>query len=49
MIQSNLLHACSEYKTKKVIFLGSSCIYPRECPQPMKEEYLMTGSTGTHE
>lgn len=42
MIQSNLLHA-SEYKTKKVIFLGSSCIYPRECPQPMKEEYLMTG------
>jgi GDP-L-fucose synthase len=43
MIQSNLLHACCEYKTKKVIFLGSSCIYPRECPQPMKEKYLMTG------
>ena len=43
MIQSNLIHASSEYKTKKVIFLGSSCIYPRECPQPMKEEYLMTG------
>ncbi|MGD0080616.1 MAG: GDP-L-fucose synthase [Methanoregula sp.] len=43
MIQSNLLHASCEYKTKKVIFLGSSCIYPRECPQPMKEEYLMTG------
>jgi len=43
MIQSNLLHASCEYKTKKVIFLGSSCIYPRECLQPMKEEYLMTG------
>jgi GDP-L-fucose synthase len=43
MIQSNLLHASCEYKTKKVIFLGSSCIYPRECPQPMKEDYLMTG------
>ncbi len=43
MIQSNLLHASWEYAAKKVIFLGSSCIYPRECPQPMKEEYLMTG------
>jgi len=43
MIQSNLLHACCEHKTKKTIFLGSSCIYPRECPQPMKEEFLMTG------
>lgn len=43
MIQSNLLHASCENNTKKVIFLGSSCIYPRECPQPMKEEYLMTG------
>jgi len=43
MIQSNLLHASCEYKTKKMIFLGSSCIYPRESPQPMKEEYLMTG------
>ena len=43
MIQSNLLHACCTYKTKKVVFLGSSCIYPRECPQPMREEYLLTG------
>jgi len=43
MIQSNLLHACCTYRTKKVIFLGSSCIYPRECPQPMKEEYFLTG------
>lgn len=43
MIQSNLLHASCHYNAKKVIFLGSSCIYPRECPQPMKEEYLMTG------
>jgi GDP-L-fucose synthase len=43
MIQSNLLHASWEYGTKKVIFLGSSCIYPRMCTQPMKEEYLLTG------
>ena len=43
MIQSNLLHAGWEFGAKKVVFLGSSCIYPRECPQPMKEEYLMTG------
>ncbi len=42
-IELNLFEACYRYPTKKNLFLGSSCIYPRECPQPMKEEYLMTG------
>ncbi|MEW6054244.1 MAG: GDP-L-fucose synthase [Nitrospirota bacterium] len=43
MIQSNIIHQCLKVGVKKLVFLGSSCIYPRECPQPMKEEYLMTG------
>lgn len=43
MIQNNVIHACHLNNVKKVLFLGSSCIYPRECPQPMKEEYLLTG------
>ena len=43
-IQLNLFEACCKYKTKKNLFLGSSCIYPRDCPQPMKEEYLLTGT-----
>ncbi|PSF36745.1 GDP-fucose synthetase [Aphanothece hegewaldii CCALA 016] len=42
-IQLNLFEACHKYGTHKNLFLGSSCIYPRECPQPMKEEYLLTG------
>jgi GDP-L-fucose synthase len=42
-MQLNLFEACLKYKTRKNLFLGSSCIYPRECPQPMKEEYLLTG------
>lgn len=42
-IQIHLFAACHKYGTKKNLFLGSSCIYPRECPQPMKEEYLLTG------
>lgn len=42
-IELNILHAAHQYKAKKVLFLGSSCIYPRECPQPIKEEYLLTG------
>lgn len=41
--QNNVIHQCYFQKVKKFCFLGSSCIYPRECPQPMKEEYLMTG------
>jgi GDP-L-fucose synthase len=42
-IQSNLMEASHCAGVKKLIFLGSSCIYPRNCPQPIKEEYLMTG------
>lgn len=43
MIQSNIIHASYKHGVKKLIFLGSSCIYPRDCPQPIKEEYLLTG------
>ena len=43
MIQANVIHASYQSSVKKLIFLGSSCIYPRECPQPMKEEYLLSG------
>ncbi len=42
MIQSNVIHSAYESAVKKLLFLGSSCIYPRNCPQPMKEEYLLT-------
>jgi GDP-L-fucose synthase len=42
-IQSNLIDAAHEAKVKKFIFLGSSCIYPRNSDQPIKEEYLLTG------
>ncbi len=42
-VQVNVLEAAHCYGVKRLLFLGSSCIYPRECPQPMKEEYLMTG------
>ena len=44
MIQSNVIHAAHCYNVKKLLFLGSSCIYPRLCPQPIKEEYLLTSS-----
>jgi GDP-L-fucose synthase len=44
MIQNNIIHASYVHRVKKLIFLGSSCIYPKNCPQPMKEEYLLTGS-----
>ena len=43
MIQSNVIHASYECGVQKLVFLGSSCIYPKLCPQPIKEEYLMTG------
>ena len=43
-IQTNVIHEAWRAGVKRLIFLGSSCIYPRECPQPMKEEYLLTGS-----
>jgi GDP-L-fucose synthase len=42
-IQNNLIHSAYREGVKKFLFLGSSCIYPRECPQPIKEEYLLTG------
>ena len=42
-IQSNVIDAAYRSGVKKLLFLGSSCIYPRNCPQPMKEEYLLTG------
>jgi GDP-L-fucose synthase len=42
MIQSNIIHNSYLNKTKKLLFLGSSCIYPRNCPQPIKEEYLLS-------
>jgi GDP-L-fucose synthase len=44
MIQNNVIHAASLNNVKKLLFLGSSCIYPKFCPQPMKEEYLLTGA-----
>ena len=44
MIQNNLIHAAHEYKVNKLLFLGSSCIYPKHCNQPIKEEFLLTGS-----
>jgi len=43
MIQNNLIHAAHLYGVKKLLFLGSSCIYPKNAPQPLKEEYLLTG------
>ena len=42
MIQSNVIHASYRHGVKKLLFLGSSCIYPKHAPQPMKEEYLLT-------
>ncbi len=43
MIQNNIIHSSYLHGIKKLLFLGSSCIYPKNCPQPMKEEYLLTG------
>ncbi len=42
-IQNNVIHSAYKYNVKKLLFLGSSCIYPRNCKQPIKEEYLLTG------
>lgn len=42
-IQSNVIHESWRAGVKRLLFLGSSCIYPRDCPQPIKEEYLLTG------
>lgn len=43
MIQSNVIHASYTQNVKKLLFLGSSCIYPKSSPQPIKEEYLLSG------
>ncbi len=43
MVQANVINAAHFYGVEKLLFLGSSCIYPRDCPQPMKEEYLLSG------
>jgi len=42
-IQTNVIHQSYVHGVKRLLFLGSSCIYPRDCPQPIKEEYLLTG------
>jgi len=42
-IETNIIHYAKECNVKKLIFLGSSCVYPKDCPQPMKEEYLLSG------
>ena len=41
-IQTNVIESCYKYKVKKLLFLGSSCIYPKASPQPIKEEYLLS-------
>lgn len=43
MIETNIIHSAYKYSVKKLLFLGSSCIYPKMAPQPIKEEYLLTG------
>ena len=44
MIQNNVVHQSYVHDVKKLLFLGSTCIYPKECPQPMKEDYLLTNT-----
>jgi GDP-L-fucose synthase len=43
MVEANLIHGAHQAGVERLCFLGSSCIYPRDCPQPIKEEYLLTG------
>lgn len=43
MVEANVIHACYKYGVEKLLFLGSSCIYPKFAPQPLKEDYLLTG------
>jgi GDP-L-fucose synthase len=43
IMQANLINTSFKYNVKKFLFIGSSCIYPKDCPQPMKEEYILTG------
>lgn len=44
MIEANIIHAAYQHSVKKLLFLGSSCIYPRMCPQPMQEDHLLSGT-----
>ena len=46
-VQTNIIHAAYQHDMKRMMFLGSSCIYPRECPQPIREDYLLTGPLET--
>jgi len=41
-VQTNVIHECWRHEVKRLLFLGSSCVYPRQCPQPIREEYLLT-------
>jgi GDP-L-fucose synthase len=43
LIEANVIHQAWLHRTERLLFLGSSCIYPRDCPQPIREEYFMTG------
>ena len=43
MMEANVVHAAWQAGVQRILFLGSSCIYPRDCPQPIREEYLLTG------
>jgi GDP-L-fucose synthase len=43
IIQNNIIHAAWKNQVRRLLFLGSSCLYPRDCPQPMREEHLLTG------
>jgi GDP-L-fucose synthase len=43
LIHATVVHAAHVHRVRKLLYLGSSCIYPRDCPQPIKEEYLLTG------
>jgi len=44
LMEANIIKAAKDYHVKKLLFLGSSCIYPKNAPQPLKEEYLLTGT-----
>lgn len=44
VVATNVIHAAAEYRSEKLLFLGSSCVYPKHAPQPVREEYLLTGS-----
>lgn len=43
-VQTNVINECWRHEAKRLLFLGSSCVYPRECPQPIREDYLLTSA-----